>query len=136
MHKRRVPGATAAVDSICRQRASARSRSPAVAKNSSGEHIHAMPVCDTMVPRSMEAVMDNHFDAFIDAAVERAKSEQSLLWADEVAERIVSSTPLTVRASDISEKISRAAARAGVAVTVTRRETKTKTRTSRCGCRA
>jgi hypothetical protein len=84
----------------------------------------------------MEAVMDNHFDAFIDAAVERAKSEQSLLWADEVAERIVSSTPLTVRASDISEKISRAAARAGVAVTVTRRETKMKTKTSRCGCRA
>ena len=63
--------------------------------------------------------MDMRFQAIIEAAVEQAKAEQSLLWADEVAERIASSTPLTVRAADISEQISDASRRAaGVAVTV------------------
>ena len=62
--------------------------------------------------------MDLRFQAIIEAAVQRAKAEQSLLWADEVAERIASSTPLDVRAADISEQIAHAAARAGVPVTV------------------
>jgi hypothetical protein len=66
----------------------------------------------------MEAVMDLRFQAIIEAAVQQAKAEQSLLWADEVAERIASSTPLDVRAADISEQIARTAARAGVPVTV------------------
>jgi hypothetical protein len=78
----------------------------------------------------MEAVMDKRFQAIIEAAVRQAKTEQSLLWADEVAERIASSTPLTVRAADISEQISRVAARAGVAVTVAER----RKAVSRSGC--
>lgn len=67
--------------------------------------------------------MDQRFQAIIEAVVEQAKSEHSLLWADEVAERIAASTPLSVRAVDISEQISRLAATAGVAVTVNRRPT-------------
>ncbi len=63
--------------------------------------------------------MDQWFEAFIEAAILQAKAAQSLLWADEIAERIVSSTPLSVHAPDISEQIARKAARLGVAVTVT-----------------
>ncbi len=55
--------------------------------------------------------MDQRFQAFIEAAVQQAKAAQSLLWADEIAERIVSSTPLSVHAADISEQIAREAAR-------------------------
>jgi hypothetical protein len=66
--------------------------------------------------------MDMRFQAIIEAAVQQAKVEQSLLWADEVAERIASSTPLKVRAADISEQISLVAARAGVPVTVIERQ--------------
>ena len=65
--------------------------------------------------------MDNRFQAIIEAVVEQAKAERSLLWADEVAERIVDWTPLSVRAADISEQISELAATVGVAVTVNRR---------------
>ena len=66
--------------------------------------------------------MDMRFQAIIEAAVKQAKVEQSLLWADVVAERIASSTPLKVRAADISEQISLVAARAGVPVTVMERQ--------------
>jgi hypothetical protein len=66
----------------------------------------------------MEAVMDTRFQAIIEAAVQQAKARRTLLWADEFAEIIASSTPLKVRAADISEQISRAAAMAGVPVTV------------------
>jgi hypothetical protein len=83
----------------------------------------------------MEAVMDLRFQAIIEAAVQQAKVEQSLLWADEVAERIVSSTPLTVHTADISEQISRAAARAGVPVTVIERR-KAAFRDDCCGWQA
>jgi hypothetical protein len=62
--------------------------------------------------------MDQRFQAFIEAAILQAKAAQSLLWADEIAQRIASSTPLSVRATDISEQIAREAARMGVAVTV------------------
>jgi len=65
--------------------------------------------------------MDERFQAIIEAAVKQAKADQSLLWADEVAERIASSTPLSVRAADISEQITRVAAQNGVAVTVAER---------------
>lgn len=65
--------------------------------------------------------MDNRFQAIIEAVVEQAKAERSLLWADEVAERIADWTPLSVRAADISEQISELAATVGVAVTVNRR---------------
>ena len=65
--------------------------------------------------------MDNRFQAIIEAVVEQAKAERSLLWADEVAERIVDWTPLSVRAADIWEQISELAATVGVAVTVNRR---------------
>jgi hypothetical protein len=70
----------------------------------------------------MEAVMDMRFQAIIEAAVQQAKVEQRLLWADEVAKRIASSTPLDVRAADISEQISHVAAKAGVPVTVAGRQ--------------
>ena len=65
--------------------------------------------------------MDHRFEAIIEAAVQKAKAEQSLLWADDFAERIASSTPLSVEAADISEQISTVAALAGVAVTVSQR---------------
>jgi hypothetical protein len=65
--------------------------------------------------------MDYRFQAIIEAVVEQAKAERSLLWADEVAERIVDWTPLSVRAADISEQISELAANVGVAVTVNKR---------------
>ena len=77
--------------------------------------------------------MDYRFEAIIEAAVRKAKAEQSLLWADEFAARIASSTPLSVRTSDISEQISEVAALAGVAVTVTQR---TRSVRRRDGCEA
>jgi hypothetical protein len=74
--------------------------------------------------------MDLRFQAFIEAAVQQAKAAESLLWADEIAERIASSTPLSVRATEISEQIAREAARVGVAVTVARSP---KSKRERCG---
>lgn len=65
--------------------------------------------------------MDTRFQSIIEAVVHQAKAERSLLWADEVAERIAAWTPLSVRAADISEQISELAAKVGVAVTVSRR---------------
>jgi len=62
--------------------------------------------------------MDERFEAFIVAAVQQAKAAQSLLWADDIAERIASSTPLLVHTADISAQIAREAARLGVAVSV------------------
>jgi hypothetical protein len=59
--------------------------------------------------------MNTQFQSIIEAGVQRAKARKSVLWADEFARRIVSSTPLTVRESDISEQIAQEAARAGVA---------------------
>ena len=75
--------------------------------------------------------MDPRFQAFIEVAVQQAKAAQSLLWADDIAERIVSSTPLSVHAADISEQIAREAARMGVAVTVAQRQRAA--RRDRCG---
>jgi hypothetical protein len=82
--------------------------------------------------------MDNRFQSFIEAAVQQAKQAQSMLWADEIAERIAASTPLKVRASDISVQITRAAARAGVAVTVaeSRRAAKADRKREACACTA
>lgn len=79
--------------------------------------------------------MDTRFQAIIEAAVRKAKAEQSLLWADDFAEIIASSTPLSVRAADISEQISAAAAEAGVAVTVAQRKARVEAR-SACGVAA
>ena len=64
--------------------------------------------------------MDPRFQAIIEAAVERARTERNLLWADELARRIVASTPLRVNAADIAEQLTHEAVRAGVAVTVAR----------------
>jgi type IV pilus biogenesis protein CpaD/CtpE len=64
--------------------------------------------------------MDPRFQSFIEAAVQRARAESKLLWADEIAVRIVSSSPLSVNASDIAEQLRHEAVRAGVPVTVTR----------------
>jgi hypothetical protein len=75
--------------------------------------------------------MDQRFQAFIEAAVQQAKAAQALLWADEIAERIASSTPLSVRAADIAEQIAREAARLGVAVTVAQSQRAAKR--DRCG---
>ena len=66
--------------------------------------------------------MDMRFQAIIEAAVRQAKLDQSLLWADMFAERIASSTPLSVRTAELSEQISIVAARAGVPVTVMQRQ--------------
>jgi hypothetical protein len=64
--------------------------------------------------------MDPRFQAIIEAAVEHARAEHNLLWADELAKRIVASTPLRVNAADIAEQLTHAAVQAGVAVTVAR----------------
>jgi hypothetical protein len=58
--------------------------------------------------------MDTQFQSIIEAGVKRAKARKSVIWADEFARRIVSSTPLSVRESEISEQIAEEAARAGV----------------------
>ena len=60
--------------------------------------------------------MNKQFQSIIEAGVRRAKARKSVLWADEFARRIVSSTPLSVRESDISEQIVQEAARAGVTI--------------------
>jgi hypothetical protein len=60
--------------------------------------------------------MDTQFHYIIQAGVRQAKARKSVLWADKFARRIVSSTPLPVRESDISEQIAEEAARAGVAI--------------------
>lgn len=60
--------------------------------------------------------MNMQFQSIIEAGVRRAKARKSVLWADDFARRIVSSTPLSVRESEISEQIAREAARAGVAI--------------------
>jgi hypothetical protein len=62
--------------------------------------------------------MDSQFQSIIEAAVRQAKARHSLLWVDEFAKRIVSSTPLSVSEADLSERITREAVRAGVAITV------------------
>ena len=72
--------------------------------------------------------MDLRFQAFIEAAVRHAKTDRSLLWAEEIAQRIVASTPLKVEAPAIAEQLAREAVRAGVAVTVAGRQ-----RDTRCG---
>jgi len=65
--------------------------------------------------------MDQQFQSIIEAAVRQAKARKSLLWVDEFARRIVSSTPLPVSESDLSEQITEEAVRAGVAISVTQR---------------
>ena len=62
--------------------------------------------------------MSTPFQAIIEAAVQRAKAEESLLWADELAERIAASTPLDVTPAEIAQAVAKEAARLGVAVTV------------------
>ena len=64
--------------------------------------------------------MDPRFQAFMEAAVRRAKSERNMLWAEEMAHRIASSTPLRVNTAEITEQLTSEAVRAGVAVTVSR----------------
>jgi hypothetical protein len=65
--------------------------------------------------------MDQQFQSIIEAAVRQAKARRSLLWVDEFAKRIVSSTPLSVSEADLSEQITQEAVRAGVAISVTQR---------------
>ena len=78
----------------------------------------AYVIASTHKKLAMEAVVDMRFQAIIEAVVRQAKAQRSLLWADEFAARIVSSTPLDVRADDISQQISQVAAGEGVPVTV------------------
>ena len=66
--------------------------------------------------------MHTQFQSIIEAGVRHAKARKSVLWADEFARRIVSSTPLSVRESDISEQIAEEAARAGVTIEFARRQ--------------
>lgn len=62
--------------------------------------------------------MDPRFQAIIKAAVQSAKVQKNLIWAEDLARRIASSTPLPVEAADIAEQLTVEAVRAGVAVTV------------------
>ena len=66
--------------------------------------------------------MDAQFKSIIEAGVRHAKARNSVIWADVFARRIVSSTPLSVRESDISEQIAHEAARAGVAIECAKQE--------------
>ena len=74
--------------------------------------------------------MSSQFQYIIEAGVRRAKARKSVLWPDEFAQRIVASTPLSVRKSDISEQIAQEAVRAGVTIEVAAR----KDSLQECGC--
>jgi hypothetical protein len=60
--------------------------------------------------------MDTQFQYIIEAGVRSAKARRGVLLADTFARRIVSSTPLSVRESEISELIVQEAARVGVTI--------------------
>jgi hypothetical protein len=62
--------------------------------------------------------MDPRFQAIMTAAIERAKAQRNLVWAEDLARRIACSTPLPVEAADLAEQLTAEAVRAGVAVTV------------------
>ena len=66
--------------------------------------------------------MNTQFQSIIEAGVRYAKAQKSVLWADEFARRIVSSTPLTVRESEISERIVAEATRVGVTIEFARQQ--------------
>lgn len=66
--------------------------------------------------------MSTQFQSIIEAGVRHAKARKSVIWADEFAHRIVSSTPLSVRESEISDQIAQEAARAGVTFEVAKRQ--------------
>jgi len=60
--------------------------------------------------------MDARFADIVRAAVRQSRSRNGLLWADALAERIVSATPLKVEKSDIAEQLTMEAMRTGAAV--------------------
>lgn len=60
--------------------------------------------------------MNMNIDPIVTAAVQQARDANSLLWADELADRIADSTPLPLEASEIAEQITREAIREGAAV--------------------
>jgi hypothetical protein len=60
--------------------------------------------------------MADDFHAIVAAAVSRARTESRLLWADEVADRIVRATPLDARRDDIARRLTVEAIRQNVPV--------------------
>ena len=61
-----------------------------------------------------------NFQPIVVAAVEHAKAQNSLLWADLLAERIAASTPLRFDRDAIAERLTLEAIRQGVPVTMAR----------------
>lgn len=60
--------------------------------------------------------MDTNIDTIVSAAVHQAKEQNRLLWADELANSIVESTPLPLVTNEVAEQITFEAIRQGAAV--------------------
>ena len=60
--------------------------------------------------------MDARFADIVRVAVRQSRSRNGLLWAEALAERIVSATPLKVDKRDIAEQLTMEAMRTGAAV--------------------
>jgi hypothetical protein len=64
--------------------------------------------------------MQTGFQDIIFATVRCAKMTNSLLWADQMADRIADATPISVNPADLADELTAAAIREGVPVTVAR----------------
>ena len=60
--------------------------------------------------------MQPAFHDIVSATVRYAKASQSLLWADQMADRIANATPLAVNPELIADQLTAAAIREGVNV--------------------
>ncbi len=65
--------------------------------------------------------MDPRFGEIVRAAVRDAKARNGLLWADGIADRIATATPLTVHRHEIAEQLTLEAIRTGAAVVMAQR---------------
>ena len=70
------------------------------------------------VGQRREANVDSTVQAVIVAAVRQNKGRTSLLWADQLADRIADSTPLQLNRSEIGNRLTQEAVRQGIPVVV------------------
>lgn len=64
--------------------------------------------------------MQTGFNEIVSATVRYAKASQSLLWADQMADRIADATPIPVNPALLADQLTLAAIREGVPVNVAR----------------
>ena len=77
--------------------------------------------------------MQTGFQDIISATVRVAKMSNSLLWADQVADRIANATPMSVNPAAIADELTEAAVREGVPVNVARDRGRHQAQRSCCG---